>query len=596
MLRLVLAGAALLLLAPRGFAADPLDCVPRTAQLVVVADNPRKLAEAVTSLDAFQEGQKLAPVRQLYDSAPARRALQLLAFAEKELGAKWPDLIDQIGGNGVALAAQLGEGDSPAVLVLSGKDEKQVEKAYALAVRVVEEELARQGAKEKPQQETIAGTPVTRVGDGIHFARVGATILISNKAAGLKAAIEQATSQESKPHPARKAALGLIPKNPLAWLWLDLKSLKDTKAGKDFFDATRQDFLQTLVLGATIDTVRRSDFLAAGLYQEKNGFRLALRLPAGRDGMWDQLVMHVPPKGKPGTLPHLEPPGTIYSHSLHLDVGYMWKNRDTLINAEFRKQIEEGEKQVSRVLPSNVKLGELLELWGPYHRVVVANHDVRPYKTEPGLKLPAFGYVGTSRDPKFCASLESLLRAAGLVGTLQFGLKMTEHEHEGVKLVAYRVPEGKPLAEDPDGVRFNFEPCFAVVGDEFVLASTVELGKKLITELKKPQSGKPHSAVLRGRLSAKAGADAIAGFTDPLVTDAVLGRGATLAEARKEVAELVAFVRTLGTATVELDVTDKEYRVDVVWALPVNGRRLPAGCLALARPYQPADAGRSPRG
>jgi hypothetical protein len=571
MLRTLLGATALLLFAPaRSVAADPLDSVPRSAQLVVVADNPRKLAEAVTDLDAFREAQKLAAVRQLYDSAQARRALQLLAFAEKELGANWPELTDQLAGNGVALATQLGDGESPAVLVLSGKDEKQVEKAYALAVRVVEEELARQGAKEKPQQETVAGTPVTRVGDGIHFARVGATILISNKPAGLKAAIEQATSRESKPHPARKAALGLLPKDPLAWMWADLKSIKDTKAGKDFFDATRQDFLQTLVLGLTIDTVRRSDFLAAGLYREPTGFRFALRLPAGRDGMWGDLALHVPPKDKPGTLPLLEPPGTIYSHSLHLDVAYMWNNRTRLINEEFRKQIEEGEKQVSRVLPTNLKLGEMLSMWGPYHRVVVANHDTRPYKTEPGLKLPAFGYVGTSRDPKFCASLESLLRSAGLVGTLQYGLKMTEHEHEGVKLVTYRVPEDKSLAEDPDGVRYNFEPCFAMVGDEFVLATTVELGKKLITELKKPQAGKSHSAVLRGRLSAKAGADAIAGFTDPLVTDSVLGRGATLAEARKEIAELVAFVRTLGTATVELGVTDKEYRVDVVWTYSKN--------------------------
>jgi hypothetical protein len=570
MFRLSLAGTAFIVLTcTAARAADPLDCVPRSAQVVVVADNPRKLAEAVTQLDAFKEGQKLAAVRELYDSSQARRALQLLAFAEKELGAKWPELVDQLGGNGVALAIQYGEGETPAVLVLSGKDAKQVEKAYALVVRVVEEELTRQGVKEKPRQETVAGVPVTRVGDDICFARVGATILASNKAAGLKAAIEQATAEQSKPsvHPARKAALGLLPKNPLAWLWLDLKSVKESKAAKDFFDATRQDFLQTLVLGTTIDTVRRSDFLAMGLYQEPTGFRLALRMPAGRDGLWDQLVMHVPPKDRPGSLPLLEPPGTIYSHSLHLDVAYMWKNRDALINAEFRKQIEEGEKEVSRVLPSNVKLGELLEMWGPYHRVVVANHDARPYKTEPGLKLPAFGYVGTSRDKKFGQSLETVLRSAGLVGTLQYGLKMTEHEHEGVKLTAYRVPENKPLADDPDGIRYNFEPCFATVGDEIVLATTVELGKKLITELKKPQSGKTHSAVLRGKLSAKAGADAVAGFTDPLVTDAVLGRGIGLVEARKEVADLVAFVRTLGTATVELDVTDTEYRVDVVWTL-----------------------------
>jgi hypothetical protein len=556
-------------------AADPLAFVPPSAHAVVVADDPRKFADAITGLDAFKDAQKLAPVRQLYDSAAARLALQLLAFAEKELGAKWPELLDQLAGNGVALAFQLNPDPGPALLVLCGKDEKQVEKAFALALRVVEEELARQGAKLPVTRKTSGSIESGSIGADIHFARVGATVLVSNKAEAIDAALAEERRDSSKKgvHPARPAALGLLPKNPLAWLWVDLKSLKETKAAKDFFDATRQDFLQTLVLGATIDTIRRSDFLAAGLYQEKTGFRFALRMPAGRDGMWADLAMHVPPKDKTGTLPLLEPPGTIYSHSLHLDVAYMWANRARLINPEFRKQIEEGEKQLSRVLPSNVKFGELLEMWGPYHRVVVANHDARPYKTEPGLKLPAFGYVGTSRDPKFGPSLETVLRSAGLVGTLQYGLKMTEHEHEGVKLVAYRVPEDKPLPQDPDGIRFNFEPCFAVVGDEIVLATTVELGKKLITELKKPQSNKPHSAVLRGKLSAKAGAETLSGFTDPLVTNAVLGRGIGLTAARQEIADLVAFVKSLGTLTVELDVTEKEYRVDVVWTLPANGRR-----------------------
>ncbi len=574
MLRLALPVVAFIggLTAPtRLAAADPLECVPSSAQVVVVADNPRKLAEAVTGIDAFKDAQKLAPVRQLYDSAAARHALQLLAFAEKELGAQWPELLDQLGGNGVALAFRYPDGPEapPALLVLSGKDAKQSEKAFSLAVRVIEEEFTRQGTKEAVKRRTIGSVETVSVGNDIHFACVGSTILISNKADALKTGIEQANTDRAKSptHPARKAALGLLPKDPLAWLWLDLASVKQSKATKDFFDSTRQDFLQTLVVGATIDTIRRSDFLALGLYREKTGLRLSLRMPAGRDGMWSELAMHVPPKSAPGTLPLLEPPGTIYSHSLHLDIGYLWKNREKLINAEVRKQIEAGEKQISKVLPSNVKLGELLEMWGPYHRVVVVNHDKRPYKTEPSLKLPAFGYIGSSRDKKFGTSLEPVLRSAALLGTLQYGLKMTEYEHEGVRLVAYRFPENKVLTDDPDGLRFNFEPCFAVVGDDIVLATTVELGKKLITELKKPRTGPASSAVLRGRLSAKGGAQALEGITDPLITDAVLGRGIGLTEARKEVADLVAFVKTLGTVAVELDITDTEYRIDVVWEI-----------------------------
>jgi hypothetical protein len=196
---------------------------------------------------------------------------------------------------------------------------------------------------------------------------------------------------------------------------------------------------------------------------------------------------------------------------------------------------------------------------------VDAAHDQRPYKMEPNLKLPAFGYVATARDKQFPKQMDNVFRAAGLVGTLQFGLKLSEHEHEGATLLAYRFPENKPLPDDPDGLRFNFEPCFAVVGDELVVASTLELGKKLVTELKKPRTGESSRAALRGTAYAKGAAEALAGFSDPLITDAVLGRGIGLADARKEITELVAFVKTLGTARVELDIAEKEYRLDVVW-------------------------------
>jgi hypothetical protein len=575
MVRLVIAALTLLTAgfasSARLTAADPLDCVPPSAQIVIVADNPRKLAESITQLGAFMDAQKLATVRQLYDSTLARRAFQLLAFAEKDLGAKWPELLDQLAGNGVALAFHYdGDDLQPSVFVAEGRDEKQSAKAVELIVGVIDAELARQGSKESVKRTTIAGVEAFSIGDGVHFARVAATLLVSTKAAGLEAAIKAAMTRvtadpKAKPHPARAAALGLLPKNPVAWLWVDLASIKKSKASKDFFDSTRQDFLQTLVLGATIDTIQRSNFLALGLYAEKTSFRLALRMPAGRDGMWSELAMHVPPKSAPGTLPLLDPAGTIYSHSLHLDVGYLWKHRDKLLAGDVRTSVEMAEKQLTKILPSNVRLGELLEMWGPYHRVVVVNHDQRPYKTEPARRLPAFGYVGSARDKKFGSSLDPVLRAAGLVGTLQYGLKMTELVHDGVPLVAYRFPENKTLAEDPDGLRFNFEPCFAVVGEELVLASTVELAKKLITELKKPRTNETYKPVLRGKFNAANAGQTLGDFADSLTTDTVLSRGIGLAEARQETAGLVAFVKTLGTATVELDITESEYRVDVVW-------------------------------
>jgi hypothetical protein len=235
-----------------------------------------------------------------------------------------------------------------------------------------------------------------------------------------------------------------------------------------------------------------------------------------------------------------------------------------MITGDSLKQFEKGEKELSRFLPTEVKLGQLLEMWGPQHRIVVANHDQRPYKTEPGLKLPAFGYVATMRDKKFGENLAAIFQAASLIGSLNYGLKSTEVEHEGIAITGYRFNEKKVAVDDPQGDRFNFEPCFAIVGDEMMMASTIELGKKLVTELKKPRRV-GDAAVWKAKATASNGADVIDGLTDPLITDAILARGVGLTEARKEIANLVSFVRTLGTAQIELDITTTEYRLDLLW-------------------------------
>jgi hypothetical protein len=566
---------ALTVAAAPAAAADrkgPLEFVPASARIVVSVENPRKLADAVLTLDAVKQAEALAPVRTVLDSAAARRVFQMLAYSEKELGAKWPELLDQLAGDGVALGAQFGD-KAPALLVLRGTDERQVEKAYALLFRVIGEEMARQGSNERPVREERAGLEAVRIGNDIHTARVGATVFVSNKAEALQAGIDLALKQGSGESVAGKtaAARKLLPKDPLAWVWVDFAAVKESKEAKDFFDATRQDFLQTLVVGSTIDCLKRSDFVAAGFYRESGGLRLTVRLPAGRDAFPPEFALHVPPAGTPGSLPLLEPPGVLYSQSFHLDIGAAWKHRDKLINDEVRKQIEEGEKQLSKFLPGPVKLGELLEMWGPYHRIVVADNDALPYKKQPSDRLPAFAYVAAMRDAKFGQSVESIVRGAAIIATLQLGLKSVEETHDGIKIVGYRFPEDRPLANDPGGLRFNFEPCFAVVGDQFVAASTIAMCKKTIAEVKRTAGKTGAAAVWRAGVYAAGAAAALASLPEPLITDAILEQGVGIEEARKQVNELAAWLRTLGTARVEIDERATEYRFDVMWEYKTDG-------------------------
>jgi hypothetical protein len=257
----------------------------------------------------------------------------------------------------------------------------------------------------------------------------------------------------------------------------------------------------------------------------------------------------------------------LYSQSFYLDVGYFWKNRDKLVSDEMRKAFEEGEKNLSKVLPGSVKFGELLEMWGPYHRLVVANHDVLPYKTQPAQQIPAFGYAVTMNDPKFGTGIGAALRSGGLLASLQFGVQLSEPEHDGVKIVAYRFPENKPYLNDTEGIRFSFEPCFAIVGDQFIAASTIELCKKLITEVKRTATLPGTPAVWRGKGYAAGGGSALTALPDPLITEYMLRDGSGIEAARKQVNDLAAWLKTLGTVRLEIDETGAEYRLDIVWTV-----------------------------
>src|SRR5947209_19057984 len=74
----------------------PLRFAPKEANLVVRVEHPRVLVETVTGLDLVRQAQTLPFVREQLQSTTVQRFLQLVAFAEKELGAKWPELLDRL--------------------------------------------------------------------------------------------------------------------------------------------------------------------------------------------------------------------------------------------------------------------------------------------------------------------------------------------------------------------------------------------------------------------------------------------------------------------------------------------------------------------
>ena len=547
---------------------NPLRLMPADTDFIVEAHNPRQFIDALKTLDAVEGFLKLEVVREFYDSTTAHRLYQLLAYFEKELGAKWPELLDQIGGGGAVLGVKIGPQPAPALLVVQGKDEAKVKKSVLLGLQVLEGEIARQESKDKLEKAEYRHVETYRIGTQFHAAVVGSALLIANQEKALQGGIDLHLDGDKKSlvnnnnvTEARK----LLPSEPLAMAWLNLETVRKAPGAKDVFTLPRNDANLTIAFGQYLDLASRSPYVCAGLCRKDKELLLTVRVPRGREGMTEELALHIAPEDKTPCLPLLEPRSVIYSSSAFFDLGKFWEQREKLFNKEQVKAFEDFEKNSGRFL-AGTPISKLLTQAGPYQRFVVACQNKTGYKTASKLPLPAFAFVVDMRDAEaFPKTMDTVLRGVALLAGSQAGLKLVEEKHGDHTLVGYRFPEDKPLKQDTNDLRFNFSPCFIAVGNQFLICSTLELGHELIDLLEKqakdPLAKVPYSSMQR--FYSVGGAEYMKSFEDFFLTQTILSQAATPASAKAQVKAFFQWVRGLGTADIEYDYGQKESRIDI---------------------------------
>ena len=247
-------------------AEDPLRFIPEKTDLVVKIENPRQLVEIFSKLDALNEARQLDPVRQFLDTAQSRRFFEFIAYYERDLGAKWPELMDKLAGGGIAIGAKIVNGtDDPVLFVIQGTDEALMKKFVQKAGYVVEQELARSESKEKLTKELYKDFEVRRLGKDFNTCLIGsARLLFANKAEALRQGIDQHIENISRNgKPARNMlhseglakAKKLLPSDPQVWLYYRLDYLKKLPYAEDVLTTPRNNTVLTFAFPGT-DVVR----------------------------------------------------------------------------------------------------------------------------------------------------------------------------------------------------------------------------------------------------------------------------------------------------------------------------------------------------
>lgn len=548
--------------------ADPLRLVPARAALVAKIENPSAILHSVYDLKAFQDVQKIDAVKEFLGSTNVGRFNQLVHYFENKLSTDKFGVLDKVAGGGVVFALKI-EKKPKVLLIVQGKDAKATKEFVDLSLDIIKKELVRQEKKEKIERATYNGVRGYHIGKKLYLAVAGRALIFSNHVDALKASINLQQHKGGKDITSNKnlrRARKMLAPHPEAWAWLDLEKVRRIPKSKEFFNATTKPgalALNFTFMGGMIDVAGRAPFVVAGFYHKGNRFTYTVRMPRGLKGMHDKVAGLFPTKQqKP--LPLLEPPHVLSSSSFYLDLGKFWKNRGKLMNEQQRKRLEKFDQNSGRFL-GGVKLSQLFEKSGSQYRFVITQPSEPIYKNKkPQQKLQAYGLVHKMRDPSLGRSLDRMLRAVAILGAAKFNVKMVEEKHGDVTLVTYRFPEDGELKQDKGDIRFNFTPCFAQVGNQFLVASTVELGRDLITCLQHEQKRKAGHSLMHAKLYSAGLAVALESNKEQLVTQFVLGQAQPIDQARKQVDQLIDLVRGLGTADIETIYQPNDFRMNIV--------------------------------
>ena len=546
-------------------ANDPLRFVPSQAEWVAKIDRPRELVDAIEKNDLFQQAQKLAVVREYYDSTTAQRLYQLLAYFEKELGKNKTELLDDLGAGGIAITAQFSP-PSGVLFVLQAKDESRLRRFVDLSLDLIEKELDRQESKDRIVRAKYQGVDIGQLGPKVSFAVVEAALLIGSDDKMLKTAIDthrkqgKSILQVASFMEARKKA----PPKSLGWTWFHLEEIR-TKIPKfqDGLNAAALDPFQVFVFGGITDLLKRSPYVSAALTRDGADYRLAVQSPSGRDGMPALSHMLLPTDGA-GTLPPLLAPRTIASASYFFDLGQFWTKRADIVGEKNAKGLDDADQNLAKFL-AGIKLGKLLNAMGPHHRVVVTQPKDRPYQRKPAAPIPSFALVVDMRDPSFAKDMNSIFRSGALLATFVVGLNLKEETHNDCEMVSYFFSETKKVEGDPTNIRFNFSPTYVAVGDQFVMSSTAELARDLIDSLKAERDRKPSKATMRTQLHASGLAEIIKANEEAVLTQLILSQALPSKTAKQELGAILSLVEQLGSLRFESEYSAKNFRYDILW-------------------------------
>ncbi len=452
--------------------------------------------ERIENSDAIKEYLASPLYEDAINNDAARKALAGKAIAEAQLGMSLWQVARTYLGDRIALGIYApSDGHQPdGVLVVQVKEASELAKLIerlapliALAGRDVKLSDREEGGKQislKDGNEAVVKDRWVVVSKNRDLLKQTLANLVESKPSGLAGELAWKTMAQH------------VGEGHQAQVCVNLARIAELQGGKRLIPEKLDNPVVSLLYGGLVDLANASPYAGLTLDLRDDGFSLHAAV-AGKAGDVDEAHRALLVNPQKPSLPFVpNVPGRLGAISFSRDLVTWYKAREELLEARLLPEFDKFETGLATFLPGKDFAEDVLPVLTGRIAFVSAPQDFSNLDGKPGVQLPAFGLVVELARPQEGADLFNVVTQTLLaIVNINAGQEkrqpwvQTSESYHSVQINFARFlqrPKGEQLP-----TAFNFQPASALVGNRFVMASTLGMCRQLVDALSGEASSVP---------------------------------------------------------------------------------------------------------
>jgi hypothetical protein len=537
--------------------ADDLDVrklLPDTTAVYVEA----KSVESVLNHPFAQSLQNSAAFKKLMRLPDARKLNAGLVFFEFAVGDKLESVLKSLTAGGVHLAVD--KKSEGAVFLANTESQEWIEEYLQKLAK-----LARTDAKSKNQPDPIREADYRGV-HGYEFQKlmvgnIGAVLIVTNKGELGKSIIDRHLDATGD-HLLSKllfqqawnaeATQTEVPKSSIK-AFVDIDTLRQAGVAKDLLMGKAKDFGAELILGGVLASLSKTSFAVGELFLNEEKISVGFRIPHEKSWTEESRAFFVGPNGLGHATPLVDRASLMANVSTYRNLSELWLRAGDLFDEKVNDQLAQADSTLTTLFSGKDFGTDILGAIEPQIELIASEQQFDP-ELIPAIQLPSFGLVAKLKNPMMRKDLKRMFQTfigflnftGAMNGNAQLDLDSETIDSRQIHTASY-IKESDKQYENGLPIQFNFSPTLAFDGDLVIFTSANSLAKKVSTNVKQDATGNSPLDNTRMAIDFAAVKRILESNRKQLISQNMLEKGQSKAEAEKEVDTLLGVMSLLRT-------------------------------------------------